>query len=256
MAEDKQSLVHPGHHLEVIYVTRSPAIAKWYTSELKAIMSAYGATADEVKASVYVTSNANAVDPSMHDHSDELDLELNKEIDINIGASNTTSFNSESNNKRNNDNDNTNADIDDDHDPNTSITTSTVLTSAAKNSIKIYHNCNRPNLPSIIAHATTTSSSSLGEVDDDVGDGKWNRGGKNNLKRTSMSIYSCGPSSMLHDVRNAAASAQVRILRNDSGTVAEVDLHSEAFGYAFFFFFSFALSTWLPIFFFESLNFG
>ncbi|KAL4902776.1 hypothetical protein BDW74DRAFT_180475 [Aspergillus multicolor] len=59
----------------------------------------------------------------------------------------------------------------------------------------------RPNLPSIISETANTA------------------------KR--VAIYACGPASMLHDVRNSAASAQERILKGSSG--GEVYLHSESF---------------------------
>ncbi|KAL5355913.1 putative ferric-chelate reductase [Aspergillus floccosus] len=60
----------------------------------------------------------------------------------------------------------------------------------------------RPNLPAIIEAATTASGN----------------------KR--VGIYVCGSASMLHDVRNAAAEAQRRVL---SGSIEEVYLHTESF---------------------------
>ncbi|KAL4918668.1 ferric reductase NAD binding domain-containing protein [Aspergillus aurantiobrunneus] len=61
----------------------------------------------------------------------------------------------------------------------------------------------RPNLPRIIS-ATAESNSG---------------------KR--VAVFVCGPASMLHDVKNAAASAQERILKGGAG--GEVYLHSESF---------------------------
>lgn len=46
----------------------------------------------------------------------------------------------------------------------------------------------------------------------------------------SVGIAVCGPSSMVHDVANAAAEAQVRILKGQSGA-ADVWFHQEAFTY-------------------------
>jgi ferric-chelate reductase len=59
----------------------------------------------------------------------------------------------------------------------------------------------RPNLPRIIATSTSEASSQR------------------------IAIFACGPASMLHDVRNAAAEAQKRALRGG----AEVYLHTESF---------------------------
>ncbi|KAL2832459.1 ferric reductase NAD binding domain-containing protein [Aspergillus cavernicola] len=61
----------------------------------------------------------------------------------------------------------------------------------------------RPNLPSIIADTAAEAE-----------------------KRTA--IFACGPASMLHDVRNAAADEQERILRRGAG---EVYLHTESFSW-------------------------
>ncbi|OJJ33220.1 hypothetical protein ASPWEDRAFT_43295 [Aspergillus wentii DTO 134E9] len=64
------------------------------------------------------------------------------------------------------------------------------------------HNKFRPNLPQIIASATN------GETGKHVG------------------VFVCGPSSMLHDTRNAAAEAQRDVLK---GNVEDVYLHTESF---------------------------
>lgn len=48
----------------------------------------------------------------------------------------------------------------------------------------------------------------------------------------SVGIVVCGPASMLHDVRNAAADAQVRIVKGSDGVgPKEVFLHTEHFGW-------------------------
>lgn len=64
----------------------------------------------------------------------------------------------------------------------------------------------RPNLPHIVHEVTTSPGTS------------------------SVGIVVCGPGSMLHDVRNAAAEAQVRILKGESGA-KEVYMHSEPFSW-------------------------
>lgn len=67
------------------------------------------------------------------------------------------------------------------------------------------HTHRRPNLPSIIATATSISNASVG-------------------------IAVCGPAEMLHDVRNAAAAAQIKIVRGEEGA-REVLLHTEHFSW-------------------------
>lgn len=44
-----------------------------------------------------------------------------------------------------------------------------------------------------------------------------------------MALLACGPASMLHDVRNAAAAAQVGAF-NSQDTARRVWLHTENFG--------------------------
>lgn len=46
----------------------------------------------------------------------------------------------------------------------------------------------------------------------------------------SVGVAACGPDSLLYDVRNAAAEAQLRILKERS-PASEVYLHSECFGW-------------------------
>ncbi|PYH72620.1 ferric reductase family protein [Aspergillus vadensis CBS 113365] len=63
---------------------------------------------------------------------------------------------------------------------------------------------NRPDIPGIIAASTTSNTSSR------------------------IAIFTCGPGSMIRDVRNAAAEAQGQVLQKGS-TVEEVYLHTESF---------------------------
>ena len=72
----------------------------------------------------------------------------------------------------------------------------------------------RPSLPHIIDTATSTPGSHR------------------------IAIFACGPASMLHDVRNAAAEAQKRTLRGG----AEVYLHTESFSWVSI---SCVLESWL-----------
>ncbi|OJJ76840.1 hypothetical protein ASPBRDRAFT_190187 [Aspergillus brasiliensis CBS 101740] len=63
---------------------------------------------------------------------------------------------------------------------------------------------NRPDIPGIITASTTSNTSSR------------------------IAIFTCGPASMIRDVRNAAAEAQGQVLKKGS-TVEEVYLHTESF---------------------------
>ncbi|PYH98954.1 hypothetical protein BO71DRAFT_343758, partial [Aspergillus ellipticus CBS 707.79] len=80
----------------------------------------------------------------------------------------------------------------------------------------------RPNIPDIITTATTPNPTPSGT---------------SNPKRTA--IFTCGPASMIADVRNAAAQAQGRVFassykdrdRSGSGGAEEVYLHTEPFTY-------------------------
>lgn len=82
----------------------------------------------------------------------------------------------------------------------------------------------RPDLPALIRAATTEDTRPLAIA------------GKYLALRLSVFIYSdlmislaCGPASMLLDVRNAAAEAQVAIIADRPNTASRVWLHTEMF---------------------------
>lgn len=99
--------------------------------------------------------------------------------------------------------------------PTTILTTSSPSPSPSTQTINInikplqHH---RPDLLSIISQATASSTP---DVD----------------SSSSVGVAVCGPAGMLHDVRNAAAKAQVRIVRGQAGGVREMFLHMEHFSW-------------------------
>ena len=214
------------HKLQVVYATRDLVVAKWYMDELKMIMAEYGVTGHEVAASICVTSSSEATgretaesqaqDVESHSQMDDLALALAKEAETTAAYDNTP-INKEGQYRLNSDSSRGEYDHE------------------AK--IKEYHQ--RPHLASIVAEAATSSSALSLNIEDAETQGK----AKSTAAKTptSLTIYSCGPSSMLHDVRNAAAMAQVKIFRNDPDAVDEVALHSESFSYVIFLSFLFCV---------------
>lgn len=215
-ADDEQEEEKP-HKLQVVYATRDPIVAQWYVDELRAMMKAYGLKRNQVLSlvSIYVTSSSDDGEGEAKREADQLgrerDIEIQQsqsQLDVAVTKEAETIANPTPDYK-----DPTSED--DDY------------------GIKIYHR-RKPYLPSIIAEAATKTSTSVpnsnSETEDDA-ETKAKAATTTRRVKTNLRIYSCGPSSMLHDVRNAAASAQVKILRNDPDVVDEVALHSECFSY-------------------------
>ena len=156
--------------LNVVFATRNPSTAEWYTEELDALVSMYG-SAESVSRSIHTTS---------HHHSDSEKLPEAADIDLEksaIPASDTELPDSSSDQQ---------------------ITTDP----------NQYHS-HRPDIPAIISR--TTNGSANGSASD---------------RRKCIGVIVCGPASMLHDTRNAAADAQRHVARGD---VEEVYLHMEPF---------------------------
>ncbi|KAJ5935557.1 Riboflavin synthase-like beta-barrel [Penicillium verhagenii] len=85
----------------------------------------------------------------------------------------------------------------------------TEITTTGTFSLNVHRNA-RPDIPGLVARTVA------------VGDAQGRRVGK----KQRIGVLACGPASMLHDTRNAAALAQTRAL---GGEVEELYLHSEPF---------------------------
>ncbi|KAG2416605.1 hypothetical protein HFD88_007820 [Aspergillus terreus] len=144
--------------IQVVYATRSEAVAEWYYSEIERMMAKYKVSADRVTTSIHVTM----------DDTGSTCAAIPADSDGAKGAEDVAPVPLDN-------------------------------SGSEKGEIQ---KAQRPNLPAIVAAATTAGGN----------------------KR--VGIYVCGSASMLHDVRNAAAEAQRRVL---SDTVEEVYLHTEPF---------------------------
>lgn len=83
------------------------------------------------------------------------------------------------------------------------------ITTTGSFSLNVHRNA-RPDIPGLVARTVTTSRMRMGP----------------GAKKPRVGVLVCGPASMLHDTRNAAAVAQARAL---GGEVEELYLHSEPF---------------------------
>ena len=144
--------------IQVVYATRSEAVAEWYYSEIERMMAKYKVSADRVTTSIHVTM----------DDTGSTCAAIPADSDGAKGAEDVAPVPLDN-------------------------------SGSEKGEIQ---KAQRPNLPAIVAAATTAGGN----------------------KR--VGIYVCGSASMLHDVRNAAAEAQRRVLGD---TVEEVYLHTEPF---------------------------
>jgi hypothetical protein len=83
------------------------------------------------------------------------------------------------------------------------------ITTTGSFSLNVHRNA-RPDLPGLVARTVSMAHAQ----------------GTHLRKKQRVGVLVCGPASMLHDTRNAAALAQARVL---GGEVEELYLHSEPF---------------------------
>lgn len=91
----------------------------------------------------------------------------------------------------------------------TGKTHATETTTTGSFSLNVHRYC-RPDIPALLAHTITAASAQMSS------------GGK----KPRVGVLVCGPASMLHDTRNAAAQAQAWVLK---GEIEELYLHTEPF---------------------------
>ncbi|KAL4983276.1 ferric reductase like transmembrane component-domain-containing protein [Aspergillus falconensis] len=185
--------------IQVVFACQRPDIAAWYRDEIESLLGLYGAKRSsfdfDINVSIHVTSSSPS--PSLRKDTDtDIENTLKPDQLPPSGPAETTTTTESK----------TASTAEDAINP----VMSTSSSSSTSEKTPITTTCiprtfgqGRPPLPSIIASTTDTG------------------------KR--IAIYACGPASMLHDVRNAAAAAQEGILRGNLKTGGEVYLHSESF---------------------------
>ncbi|KAL4976066.1 ferric reductase like transmembrane component-domain-containing protein [Aspergillus desertorum] len=185
--------------LQVVFACQRPDVAAWYRDEIESLLGLYAVNRSrfdlDIDVSIHLTSSSPT--PSLRKDTDtDIENTLDPLQHPSSGPAQTTMKTEIK----------TTSTAEDAIYP--AAPTSSSFTSSDK--APITTTCTprtfaqgRPPLPSIIASTTDTG------------------------KR--VAIYACGPTSMLHDVRNAAAAAQEGILRGKLKTGGEVYLHLESF---------------------------
>ncbi|RDW67203.1 uncharacterized protein DSM5745_09069 [Aspergillus mulundensis] len=187
-ADDKD----PGRKsIQVIFATQTADVAAWYRDEIEALAGIYGVDDVNVDVSIHVTSASQppASKQAIAAIDTEADVE-NKPLPSMPVSSTEAHLESK-----------TAAAAEDAIIPISSSSSSSTYEKGKSLSTPTTFHQGRPDLPSIIADAANS--------------------------RKRVVIYACGPASMLHDVRNAAAAAQEGILKGSGA--GEVYLHSESF---------------------------
>ncbi|KAL6238514.1 hypothetical protein BDW75DRAFT_201480 [Aspergillus navahoensis] len=181
--------------IQVVFACQHPDVAAWYRNEIESLLGLYGVKRSGVDLDIDVSIHVTSSSPP-----------LGKDTDIENAPKSVLLAPAEAPTKTER---KTASAAEDAINPVTS-TSSFSSTSSDKSPITTTRIPStfaqgRPTIPSIIASTTETG------------------------KR--VAIYACGPASMLHDVRNAAAAAQEGILRGKLETGGEVYLHSESFSW-------------------------
>jgi ferric-chelate reductase len=179
--------------IQVVFACQRPDIAAWYGDEIESLLDLYGVKGSnydlDIDVSIHVTSSL----PSLEQDTDtDTDIEKTlKPLPPSGPAEEPTQTETKT------------STADDAINPVRPASTSSASHKTPVSRVPRTFSQGRPKLPSIIASTTDT--------------------GKH------VAIYVCGPASMLHDVRNAAAAAQEGILIGKTG--GQVYLHSESFSW-------------------------
>ncbi|KAL4932338.1 ferric reductase family protein [Aspergillus undulatus] len=197
--------------IRVIYAAHTVDVARWYREEIETLLARYGAESKlniDVDVSIHVTSR------SISDAGNNADTDIEKEINPRvIPGSGPTGPTTRSKKASASAEEQGTEPLSDsslsDARENLNKTGSNHTTRANANANADAFHRGRPDLPSIIANAAQSEGSTA--------TGK------------RMAIFVCGPASMLHDVRNATATEQEKILKGVAG--GEVYLHSESFSW-------------------------
>ncbi|KAL4965311.1 ferric reductase family protein [Aspergillus stella-maris] len=178
--------------VRVIFATHTVEVARWYAAEIERLTGLYSAEDLDIDVSIHVTSrSAAAPDTQLN-----VDTDIEKETQASTGPESKSASTSEQAH-----------DIEQLSDSSSDSPTNRNTT----NDINSF-NKGRPNLPTLISNIATSTPSSDSQ----------------SSKR--VAIFVCGPASMLHDVRSAAATEQERILKG-ANAGGEVYLHSESFSW-------------------------
>ncbi|KAL4814903.1 ferric reductase like transmembrane component-domain-containing protein [Aspergillus spinulosporus] len=177
--------------IQVVFACQHPDVAAWYSDEIESLLNLYGVKGSDygldIDISIHVTSSL----PSLRQDTDT-DTDIEKTLRP-LPPSGPAEVPTQSETKTSTAEDAINQ-----------VRSTSTSSSSHKTPVsrmpRIFSQ-GRPKLPSIIASTTDN--------------------GKH------VAIYVCGPASMLHDVRNAAAAAQEGILTGKTG--GQVYLHSESF---------------------------
>ncbi|KAL4793855.1 ferric reductase like transmembrane component-domain-containing protein [Aspergillus venezuelensis] len=182
--------VEKGRNIRVkaIFATHIVEVARWYASEIERLTGLYCAEDLDIDVSIHVTSRSAAAADT------NLAADIEKETQTSTGPELKTASASEQPH---------------DMEQLSESSSSGAPVNSATNNFETF-NQGRPNLPTLISNIATSVPASDSQ----------------SSKRAA--IFVCGPASMLHDVRSAAAKEQERILKGGNGQ-GEVYLHSESF---------------------------
>ncbi|KAL4746387.1 hypothetical protein BDW72DRAFT_185035 [Aspergillus terricola var. indicus] len=180
--------------IQVVFACQRPDVAAWYGDEIESLLNLYGVKSSNYDLDIDISIHVTASFPSLKQDTDtDTDIEKTlKPLPSSGPAEEPTKTETITSSK-----------AEDAINPVGLASTSFSSHKTPVSHVPRTFSQGRPKLPSIIASTTDT--------------------GKH------VAIYVCGPASMLHDVRNAAAAAQEGILIGKTG--GQVYLHSESFSW-------------------------
>ncbi|OJJ95902.1 hypothetical protein ASPACDRAFT_1875446 [Aspergillus aculeatus ATCC 16872] len=173
--------------ISIIFATRSPAVADWYTSELNRILleQCPSSRRIDVHIDIHITSHSTPpFNPSPPQASRDEEERYVKTPEVTNKISTT---------------------------PTEKIKEEIQPSNPAPTLPITYHQARRPDLSQLLT--TTVPVTRRGGAEQKIG------------------IFTCGPGSMIKDVRNAAADAQLRVGSGKMAGVEEVYLHTEMFSW-------------------------
>ncbi|PLB40507.1 ferric reductase family protein [Aspergillus candidus] len=202
---------HHNQHIHVILATRSREMATWFRQEFEQRVVSHTAdmSGKHLTISIYITADSQVELKAGSDKHLVLDPNENPAIGAqdkepdNTPQKDTTTLEQTPNTSPSLSQQDYLADNDDDDDDLPHMTTTLIY--------------GRPILKGILSDES--SAIAAPKTDHTTGGSSGKR---------KVGVFVCGPASMVHDVRDAAADAQARILREDSA-VGEVYLHTEPF---------------------------
>lgn len=207
---------HHTQHIHVILATRSTEMATWYRHEVaqRVVSPTADMSGKHITISIHITADSQVElkagsdehfilhpDGTTSTQGQEPDDTPQKDTDMLEQTSNTSPSLTQQD-----------GDYDDDEDDDPPYMTTTLI-------------YGRPALKEILSDGSSAIAAP-----------KTDHTASGSCGRRKVGVFVCGPASMVHDVRDAAADAQTRILRGGGGggggggTVGEVYLHTEPFG--------------------------